>query len=182
MQEHAHGDNGEQLITQYSFASPVLISPRIPTCKVATPQLNVSLGMASPADFTGPGSVSRHSQEFRLELDCEKGDAGTSTRAYVSLTDANRPANTTTTLSVRQLGGPESSASGIGVQVLKDGSPVTFGPEPESPRAANQWFAGEVVQGQRRLSIPLAARYVQDGPAVTSGRVQAHATFRISYQ
>ena len=141
------------------------------------------MGRITPrTELGGAGSVSSRQVEFRIELDCAGGDAGTATRAFVTLTDANRPGNTGTTLSLRDGGGAMPTASGIGIQILQGDTVLNFGPDSSAPGNANQWFAAAIPQGQSSLSIPLKARYVQTAATVKGGKVFAEATFTMSYQ
>ncbi|WP_321959006.1 fimbrial protein [Burkholderia cenocepacia] len=168
--------SGDQLV-EFRFAKPVKIRPRIPTCKVATPVVTVPMETMVKSQFTGVGSTSNASV-FDISLSCSGGNAGTATNAYVTLTDATDAKNTSTTLSLSN----DSTASGVGLQVLNAGKPLGFGPDSAAVGNTNQWFAGTVKQGQAALKIPLSARYVQTGPTVTEGVANARATFTLSYQ
>lgn len=177
-----------QLFVNFSFANAVVISPRVPTCEVGTRSATYDLRKVFAQVFRGINTVAPQRTPFNLELNCSGGDPGTSTRAFVSFTDANQPANTSTALSLidttRTTGEPP--ASGVGVQIVRDvnGSEqaVRFGPDSSTPGAANQWFAGTIPRGQRQFVIPLKARYVQTASTIKAGQVSAQARFTISYQ
>ncbi|WP_415867911.1 fimbrial protein [Burkholderia ubonensis] len=175
-QYRADSVNG-QLLVDYRFANPVLVQPRVPTCKVATPLITVPMGTVNAHSFEGVGTTTRP-QAFNISLTCSGGDAGTSTNAYVTLTDATNPGNTSTTLSMSK----GSTASGIGVQILKGDALLGFGPDSAAVGNINQWHAGTIAQGQAGLTIPLSARYVQTGAKVSAGSANARATFTLSYQ
>ncbi|WP_321959005.1 fimbrial protein [Burkholderia cenocepacia] len=172
----AGGADGESLV-EYRFSKPVNVRPRIPTCKVATPLVTVPMGSVVKSYFTGVGSTS-NANAFDILLSCSGGNPGTSTNAHVTLTDATDPKNTSTTLSLSK----DSNASGIGLQVLRSGTPLGFGPDSAAVGNTNQWHAGNVKQGQATLKIPLSARYVQTAPSITPGVANARATFTLSYQ
>ncbi|WP_186079529.1 fimbrial protein [Burkholderia gladioli] len=166
-----------QLMVEFRFASPVKVQPRIPTCRVATPQVTVPMGTMTTAMFTGIGSTT-FSRRFDLALACSGGYPGTSTNAWVTLTDASQPGNTSTTLSLTQ----NSSASGIGIQIRHDDTVLGFGPDSATVGNTNQWFLGRIDQGMAEIRVPLTARYVQTGARVGAGSANARATFTLSYQ
>ncbi|MET5116898.1 fimbrial protein, partial [Burkholderia pseudomallei] len=65
-----------------------------------------------------------------------------------------------------------SSASGVGIQLLLNGSPVSFGAVLD---------AGSATAGAT-LTIPMTARYYQNGSVVTPGAANGIATFAVSYK
>ncbi|KVV42737.1 hypothetical protein WK81_15605 [Burkholderia ubonensis] len=175
--QYQKDDAGGQLLVLFSFANPVVIRPQVPTCKVTTPVVNVTLGQVRATVFTGPGATSQPIP-FELMLACSGGAAGTTTNAYVTMSDPTTPANTSTTLSLSK----DSKATGVGVQILKDGTALGFGPDSNTPGNINQWKAASIAQGVDVVKIPLSARYVQTGSKVTGGSANALATFTMSYQ
>ncbi|MCW5140957.1 fimbrial protein [Burkholderia cenocepacia] len=175
-QYRANGANG-QLLVEHRFASPVVVQPKVPTCKVSTPAVAVPMTSVHMALFKGVGTTTT-ANAFEIGLACSGGVAGTSTNAYVTLTDTTTPDNTSTTLSLTK----DSMASGVGIQILKNGTPLGFGPDSAAVGNTNQWYAGTITQGQANLKIPLSARYVQTGETVTPGSANARATFTLSYQ
>lgn len=97
-------------------------------------------------------------------------------KVSIVITDAVSPSNRTDVLTL----GAESTAKGIGVQVLKDQrTTVLFGPDAAGTNVQNQWLIGASPDGV--LTLPLSAQYVRTG-AVTPGSVKALATFTMSYQ
>ncbi len=174
----ANNASGQTLV-EYRFASPLVITPRVPTCKVDTPKILVSMRqkLASAMSFPGVGGIGPE-ENFEIRLSCSGGDAGTSTRPFVTLSDASTLGNRSTTLSLSA----ESSARGVGIQILKDNVPLGYGPDSNEPGTINQWSAGTVKQGQVSHVIPLQARYIQTAERITSGSVKASATFTLSYQ
>lgn len=161
---------GGNLVTQQiSFANPVVVVPARPTCRVATTKLTVTLGPTPAARFTGPGSTAGQT-DFALELACQGGDANTRLNAFVTLIDATDPANTSEQLSLTR----DSTARGIAIQILRNGTPVRH--------REQKWWAGQVVQGQGNLRIPLSARYVQTAQSVQPGSANARAIFTLSYE
>ncbi|WDR88023.1 fimbrial protein [Burkholderia ambifaria] len=171
------GDTAGQLIIDFRFASPVVVRPQVPTCKVATPEVTVPLGKVTTTSFNGIGTTT-YPHGFEISLACSGGAAGTSTNAHITLTDATQSANTSTALSLTK----ESTASGVGIRILRDGKPLGFGPDSSAVGNTNQWHAGTIEQGQASLRIPLTASYVQTGAKVGAGTANARATFTLSYQ
>ena len=111
-------------------------------------------------------------------MTCAGGEANTRLTAFITLTDATQATNRSSTLTLAQ----NSKARGVGIQVLRNNVPVSFGPDSGSLGNANQWNAGQVAQGQNSLKIPLSARLVQTAGSVTPGVAYGRATFTMSYQ
>jgi len=159
----------------YTWASPIHIAPAVPTCTVTTPTIAVTMGSVPLTSFTGVGSTSA-SQPFNISLTCSGGAGAAYTNVYTTLTDATNPSNVSNTLFLTA----SSTAQGVGIQVLNNGTPVNFGPDSSSIGNVNQWFAGAAQNGV--FNIPLTARYVQTGSTVSPGSANARATFTMSYQ
>lgn len=78
--------------------------------------------------------------------------------------------------------GGKPVATGIGIQILKDGVPLAYGPDSSVPGNTNQWSAGTIAQGVSQFKISLTANYVQTATAVTTGQANGRATFTLNYQ
>ncbi len=169
-----------QTLVEYHFASPLVVTPKVPTCKVESPSsIPVPMGHVIAATaFSGVGSTAPP-QSFSIKLRCSGGDPETTTRPFVTLTDATNPGNTSKTLSLSR---DAAAATGVGIQILKDDVVLGYGPDSSAVGNTNQWFAGTVRQGQAVMSIDLRARYVQTAPKITSGSANALATYTLSYQ
>lgn len=158
----------------------IQIRPKVPTCSVETKQIDVKMNPTgndfTPKDFGGVGRTTPE-RDFSIQLNCAGGDPGTSTNAYVTLTDNSNSGNRSNLLSLT----PDSGASGVAVQILKDGTPLGFGPDSSAASTPNQWRAGNIPEGQGVFTIPLTARYIQTGP-LKGGKANAVATFTMSYQ
>ncbi|MBZ5789579.1 fimbrial protein [Burkholderia contaminans] len=156
------------------------VKPKVPTCAVATKQIAVKMSPTgnnfTSRDFGGVGGTTPE-RDFSIQLNCSGGDEGTSTNAYVTLTDNSNSGNQSNLLSLT----PDSKASGVAVQILKDGAPLRFGPDSSAPSNPGQWKAGNIPQGQGVFTIPLTARYIQTG-TLKGGKANAVATFTMSYQ
>ncbi|MBY4710249.1 fimbrial protein [Burkholderia cepacia] len=172
-------DNYGFKVVSYQVRGSIQIKPRVPTCSVATKLISVSMtptGSMSSHDFSGVGSTSPQ-RDFSILLNCSGGDKNTSTNAYVTLTDQTNNLNQSNQLSLTK----DSTATGLKVQILKDGKPLNYGPDSSEAGNVNQWKAGNIPQGQGAFSIPLTARYIQTG-TVKAGTANAVATFTMSYQ
>ena len=159
------------ITTQFSFSS-------VPTCTVSTPSITVPLNNMLSSNFKGVGSVSA-TQNFQIGLSCSGGNSGTSSNTYITFTDNNQPGNTSTTLT---LAGGTGAATGLGLQILNNGTPIGYGPDSNAPGNTNQWKVANIAQGVSSYLIPLGVRYIQTGSTVTPGTVTGRATFTMSYQ
>jgi type 1 fimbria pilin len=141
------------------------------TCSVQTVANSVTLPTVTTRSFgSGVGAV-EGSQTFTLGFVCATG-----AQVSIVITDAVTPSNRSTTLTLK----PESTATGIGIQLLRDAkTPVAFGPDAYGPGVANQWLIGVSPNGI--LQVPLTAQYIRTG-TVGAGTVKALATFTMSYQ
>ncbi|WP_412527118.1 fimbrial protein [Burkholderia lata] len=173
--------NGQVQFVSYQIIGGILIKPKVPTCSVATKRIDVQLSPSgngfTTRDFNGVGSTTPE-RDFSIKLNCAGGDEGTSTNAYVTLTDNSNPGNRSNQLSLT----PDSDASGFAVQVLKSGKVLSFGPDSSAAGNPNQWQAGNIPQGMGVFTIPLTARYIQTSTKVKGGMANAVATFTMSYQ
>ncbi|MFM0009035.1 fimbrial protein [Paraburkholderia sediminicola] len=138
------------------------------TCSVATPSVDVTLPTVFPSNFaTGSAGAT----PFSLGVNCTQG-----VTVKVTLTDASNAANTSTTLSLA----PNSSAAGVGLQILSGSTPIAYGPDSAVAGNVNQWTAGTTTGGP--MNIPLTVRYIRPTGAITPGTVKGAATFTMSYQ
>ncbi|WP_144030277.1 fimbrial protein [Burkholderia sp. AU6039] len=173
-------DGAFQFIS-YRINGSISITPKVPTCSVATKKIDVQLSPSgngfTTRDFNGVGSTTPE-RDFSIKLDCAGGDDGTSTNAHVTLTDNSNPGNRSNELSLS----PDSDAAGFAVQVLKNGTVLSFGPDSSAAGNPNQWKAGTIPQGMGSFTIPLTARYIQTAAKVKGGIANAVATFTMSYQ
>lgn len=163
----------------FTYAGTVsVIMKRKPTCSFpSNSSIQASLATVSAGSFRGVGSTSPE-RPFKIDLSCKGGDGVTPMDAYVTLTDATDPGNRSTVLTLS----PESSAKGVGVEVLNGTTVLGYGADSSELGNPGQWKAGTVSPGTSVFSIPLAARYVQTESVVTPGSANARATFTMSYQ
>jgi len=136
---------------------------------VTTP-VDVILPKVSATDLASAGATAGD-VNFTLNADCPSG-----LTVYMTLTDAQDPANRTSTLNLD----PSSTAKNVGLQVMFSGAPVKFGPDSSVKDNANQFRIG-VTGGGSASMANFTARYISTG-AATAGTVKAAATFAMSYQ
>lgn len=168
-------------MVSFQIAGSIKINPKVPTCAVATKRITVQLSPSGDGfttrDFKGIGSTTPE-RDFNIVLNCSGGDEGTSTNAYITLTDNSNQGNRSDRLSLS----PDSDASGVAVQVLRNGTLLSFGPDSSGAGNPNQWHAGTIPQGMGVFAIPLTARYIQTDTKMKGGKANALATFTMSYQ
>ncbi len=154
-----------------------------PSCSVANTAIPVALGSVFARRFTGVGSTSTP-QPFEITLNCRGGATGSKLLPHVTLTDANNASNRSTTLTLSPSQGSNSrpAATGVGIQIQKDGVPLGYGPDSNTPGNTNQWSAGTIDQGVAQFRIALTASYVQTAASITPGPANGKATFTLSYQ
>ncbi|WP_082779101.1 fimbrial protein [Burkholderia sp. PAMC 28687] len=141
------------------------------TCSVQTDAPVVALPTVSVRGFSGGLGTTAGAQSFNLSFACATG-----AQVSIVITDAVDPSNRSNVLNLAS----ESTAKGVGVQVLRDkGTPVSFGPDAAGPNVPNQWLIGASPNGV--LVLPLTAQYIRTGN-VTAGSIKALATFTMSYQ
>lgn len=172
--EAAVGGNYESVYTRFTIYG-TKFEFGIPTCEVTTPLVNVSMPPVYGSQFTEIGSVSA-ARDLAIGVKCAGGAAGSKAAVHVVLTDQSDPENRDDALKLSA----DSTASGLGVQVLYKGNVIRFGPDSKHSDAENRWLAGTTGVGE--YSIPLSARYVRTEPVISAGTANARATFTLSYE
>jgi type 1 fimbria pilin len=167
------GDN--YVVETWNSIGSLTIDPGKPTCKVTTPTRSVSLLPVPKSKLNAIGTVTA-AEGFTLGMSCSGGDTGKTLGIFAVLTDQNAPGNRSETLSL----GGDSTAAGVGIQILRNGSPLGYGPDSTASTAQNRWKVG--TYGNVNFTIPLSARYIQTDSVVTAGTVNARATFTLSYE
>ncbi|MDY7804736.1 fimbrial protein [Burkholderia stagnalis] len=163
------------VFVEWRIDGNIVIDPQVPTCRVTTPAITVPLGNMPASTFTGVGTPSP-SKPFNIELECSGIETGKNLNVYTTLTDHTNPGNVSDTLTLAK----DSTATGIGIQVLNGSTVVKYGPDSSAIGNKNQWKAG--AAGNGTFTIPLTARYVQTAPKITPGTANGLATFTMSYQ
>ncbi|MFZ4832477.1 fimbrial protein [Rouxiella sp. Mn2063] len=132
-------------------------------CTVTNTSISVPLGQKMTTDFTGVGSTTKN-EAFTIPLNCNAN-----TRVKVTLDATADPSGIKGVIALSP-SGTEKVATGVGVQVLYNNNPVTFG---------SMITVGTAGSGV--YNIPLVGRYYQTASKVTSGRANATATFTMTY-
>ncbi|MEX1843610.1 fimbrial protein [Enterobacter cloacae] len=159
-------DNGSWIGGTYP--SPVTMNSFTVTttaCSVTNAAVKVPLGNVLSTAFTGTGTTAAE-KNFTIDLDCDA-----STRVNLTLEGAKDSSGAAGVLALTQ----ETSgttASGVGVQVLYNNTPVTFG----------SMFNVGTATAKGAYTIPLTARYYQTADKVAGGQANSLATFTITYQ
>ena len=167
------GDN--YLHETWNSVGTLTVDPGKPTCKVTTPTRSVSLLPVPKSKLNAIGTVTA-AEDFTLGMSCSGGDTGKTLGIFAVLTDQSAPDNRSDVLSLSN----GSSATGVGIQILRNGSPLAYGPDSTASTAQNRWKVG--TYGNVNVTIPLSARYIQTDSVVTAGTVNARATFTVSYE
>lgn len=167
----AHGN--QQIISYLWTDTP--IRPQVPTCVPTVADKVVDMGNVDAGSVAADGYSS--SVAFNMDVVCSGGVPVDKTQAMsVTFTDATDTTNTTDKLTLTSA----STATGVKVQLLQGGTPVTFGPEPTNGADTTYSRALGTIQNGT-YSFPLAARYVKTGSTVTAGSANAIATFTYTY-
>ncbi|MDR5749518.1 MULTISPECIES: fimbrial protein [unclassified Caballeronia] len=168
--EWANGGTGA--LSQVNFAY-TMQTATVGSCSVTQTAVAVTLPAVSARSLATVGAVSG-SAPFGLGLNCESG-----AKPQISMTDATTSTNQSTDLTLA----PGSSAVGVGVQVVYGNAPVVFAPTPSYSTGGTS-TSNMVKLGARSgvVSVPFYARYVRNGPTLTTGTVKALAVFTMAYQ
>ncbi|WP_447889087.1 fimbrial protein [Serratia fonticola] len=153
--------------------STVTITAR--TCEMlSSTSQNVPLLPVGKNQFSGVGTSAGGEANFSLTTLC-----GSGVKLYATMTDGSDPGNTSNILKPAE----GTTASGVGVQILRNGLPISFGPDSSAFGNTNQWYIGTAGSGgSEPFTIPLKARYVQTEQNMVAGSVKARATVTFSYQ
>lgn len=152
-----------QAVLDIALQKPVAIA-RLACELQGSRHRTVALGEVARSDFRGVGST-RGEQPFLLDLACDAG-ARVNIQFDGIAADGDMPG-------VLALVNPDeqSSARGVGVQLLYRGAPLVLGERLPLETA---------LQGLR--SYPFSARYYQTQPQIAAGEANAVATFSLTYQ
>ncbi|WP_343657515.1 fimbrial protein [Paraburkholderia caribensis] len=145
----------------------------VPGCTVTTANVAVTLPAVSSSAFQGVGTTTGTTLA-NIGLNCNAN-----AKPSISFTDAATPSNQSNTLTLA----PGSTASGIGIQILYQFQPLSFGPANyvftnSSTAQTNQTSVGTL---SGLAAIPLQIRYIQTDQTLNPGAVKGVATFNINY-
>ena len=148
---------------------PVYISGSIVVvkCAITTPTMTFPIGNVPASDFgTKVGFIPTKTSTQNLGLDCD-ADANIN----VQLSGTQNPDVSTKSVLALNGQGDAGTASGVGVQLLYNGTPLEINKNIVMKKSAG---------GQEML--PITARYYQTKTAVTTGDASTSATLALTYQ
>ena len=146
-----------------------------PTCAVDDRSVLVPMGSVSNPKLSVGQTF--NPVDFSLKLNCSGGDGTTPINAYLTLTDSTTPGNRSSTLNL----GTGSTVTGLGIQILRNNTPVSFGPaDGTTVGSQNQFSVGATTNGS--ITIPFTGQYIVTNTNVTPGIVKAVALFTVVYQ
>ncbi|MBL5825954.1 fimbrial protein [Serratia fonticola] len=134
-------------------------------CAVTTPTVSVPMGTVHRVQFKGVGSTVGNAS-FSIGMNCDTAISPTVT--FSGMPDSNAPG---TVLELNNLGGG-TTASGVGVQMVYKGTPVTL----------NSAVSLGTTTSAGLLTMDLNARYYQTASVITGGEANATAYFTIDYE
>uniref|UniRef100_UPI003BEEFBE4 fimbrial protein n=1 Tax=Burkholderia arboris TaxID=488730 RepID=UPI003BEEFBE4 len=166
---------GTIVLRRFRLSGDVVVQPA--SCKVTSQSIQVPLGSVPQRNFKGPGTTTP-AVNFSIPIDC----SGVSKNVYMTFTDSLNPGNTGNVLPLTK----NSTAKGIGIQILPDGSsgnvyPIAFGPDAGN---INQQLVAS-LNGRSdigKINVNLRARYIQTAEKVVPGTANGMVTYTISYQ
>ncbi|MGH8437461.1 MAG: fimbrial protein [Pseudomonas sp.] len=134
----------------------------------APPQVklnSVNLALLSSQGATADGA------SFQLGVSCNKTYLGY--RVLYSMVDVYDPANMSSNLALAKL---PDQASGVALQVVDDGHPLSLGLND------NPSLMGTMAAAGGTLKKMLSVRYIRTGAVVTPGKVNAGVSVTLSYE
>ncbi|WP_409317914.1 fimbrial protein [Pseudomonas sp. KCJK9016] len=135
------------------------------SCSLSAPSINVEMGKVGIGLFEGVGTWpgDGNTRTFSVPLDCSAG-ASINLKVEGNVQNASQ--------GVLKVAAGNSSASGVGIQLLFDDNPVELGKQ----------FKAGTASSQGKYNIPLKARYLQTEDTITSGAANGSATITLTYQ
>jgi len=135
-------------------------------CSVSNKVINVPMGDVKNIDFKGSGTTTGE-KSFAIPLSCDAG-----TKVNVTL-EAGSSGSYDASLGIINLDSSgQATATGIGLQILNNSTPVTLG----------ELISIGSTASEGGFNVPLTARYIQTGSSVTPGTANATATFTMTYK
>lgn len=165
------GSGNPILVTFLSANAITIVSP---SCAVLSGKnMNVDVGSIRRSDLKGVGSTAG-GRDFSIQLQCsgglnESGYANIQT-SFSGTLATGTSANMGTLLNEKT---GSNMAKGVGIQVLKEGSPLEFNKKYNIGRLNNQEI--------RFIDIPLRARFYQYASTISTGEVESHMIFNLTY-
>lgn len=137
----------------------------VPSCTASTSTVNVALGTVNKSQFSGAGSTAGET-DFDVVLNCQSGIT-----PAVTFTGTADSSGATGVLALNEAS-DTTVATGVGVQLLYNNSPVALG------SAIN--LGTTTAEGDVTLSMQ--ARYYQTASTITAGQANSTAYYTVSYE
>ncbi|MDP9156087.1 MAG: type 1 fimbrial protein [Pseudomonadota bacterium] len=169
-QEFANKTDTNSNIKYGYTMNPVTVA----ACTVTQTDIAVTLPTVPTSALSSVGATAG-TQLFAINLQCEE-DA----KPQISIADVVTPSNQSTELSLA----PDSTATGVAVQILSGSSLVRYSPSSLFYTTSNVPLTNTISFGtfSGTAHIPFNARYVRVAGTLKAGTVRALATFTFSYQ
>lgn len=135
----------------------------VSVCSVKDDNVSVPMGTVYDSEFTGPGSNSTE-VKFKVAVNCPANS-----NVYVTM--GGTADSDMTDGSVLALTPGEGNATGIGAQILYNGTPLKLN---------EKLFMKKAAGGDE--SLQFSARYIQTKPSITPGHANATGTLTITYE
>ena len=162
--EYGRFDYGQETMLNGYIVSLTSGSVLALSCNLSASNINVPIGDIPADSFNGVGSVSP-AADFDIGLTCNRD-------ANVSVILNGTHSSETSDNSVIALSDTGKQASGIGVQILNNGTPLDIGSSVSLKK----------VEGNNLATFPFSARYYQTSSKITAGNANTTATLDIIYQ
>ncbi|WP_427168007.1 fimbrial protein [Citrobacter koseri] len=166
-------ENGSNPILE-TFLSANAITVVSPSCTVLSGKnMNVDIGTIKRSDLNGVGTTAG-GKDFNIQLQCSGGVSESGFANIHTTFSGNLATNTTAAQGVliNEKSG-NAAAKGIGVQVLKDGTPLEF---------SKKYNIGTLqTQETRYITLPYRARFYQYASTTSTGEVESHMIFNLTY-
>ncbi|WP_237507789.1 fimbrial protein, partial [Pseudomonas carnis] len=147
-------------------------------CTASLSPAVINMGVVSPLRFNGFGTTVASNTPVTVSLECTTPDIG----VLVTMTDQNNPSNSTDTLQLTS--GTTATASGVGVQFLRDGVvPVIYGPASSFVELGSnaQWRVKDKSMRSKTAAFVLTPQYIQTANTITPGEANAVASITFAY-
>lgn len=166
-------ENGNNPILE-TYLSANAITVVSPSCTVLSgTNMNVDVGTIKRSELKGVGTTAG-GKDFNIQLQCSGGLSASGFANINTTFSGNMATNTTVAKGalINEKSG-SSAAKGIGIQVLKSGTPIEF----------NKKYVLGTLQSQetRFMSLPYRAQFYQYLPTTSTGEVESHLIFNLTY-
>ena len=157
-----------------TYLSANAITVVSPSCTVLSGKnMNVDVGTIKRSDLNGVGTYAG-GKNFNIELQCSGGlSASGYANIEASFSGTLATGTTVTQGALLNEKAGSSIAKGIGIQVLKSGAPVEFNKKYNIGTLNNQ--------ETRYITLPFFARFYQYAAATSTGEVESHMIFNLTY-